>query len=99
MQAKALLRLPGSVILCPLIGEQKHVGSRRRFMNFELSDEQRAIEATARKFASERLAPHAAKWDADEHFPVDVLRQAAGLGFAGIYVRTDVGGSELSRLD
>jgi alkylation response protein AidB-like acyl-CoA dehydrogenase len=38
-------------------------------------------------------------WDEKELFPVDVLREAAGLGFAGIYVRADVGGSEMSRLD
>lgn len=37
--------------------------------------------------------------DEDKHFPVDVLRKAAGLGFAGLYVREDVGGSALTRLD
>ena len=68
-------------------------------MDFVLSEEQRAIEDAARRFATERLAPRAAEWDANEHFPVDVLREAAGLGFAGIYVRSDVGGSEMSRLD
>jgi alkylation response protein AidB-like acyl-CoA dehydrogenase len=68
-------------------------------MNFELTEEQRAFESVARRFANEKLAPHAAAWDADEYFPVDTLRQAAGLGFAGIYVRSDVGGSEMSRLD
>jgi len=68
-------------------------------MNFELTEEQRAVEATARRFAQEQLAPHAAKWDESEHFPVDALRAAAGLGFGGIYVKADVGGSELTRLD
>jgi len=68
-------------------------------MDFELSEDQRAVEETARRFAMERLAPRAAEWDATEHFPVDVLREAAGLGFAGIYVKGDVGGSEMSRLD
>src|SRR5437868_3322373 len=68
-------------------------------MNFELSEDQRAIESTARRFASDQLAPHAASWDATEHFPVETLRRAAELGFGGIYVRSDVGGSELSRLD
>lgn len=68
-------------------------------MNFELSEDQRAIEETARKFAVDQLLPHAAAWDADEVFPVDTLRKAAGLGFGGIYVKSDVGGSELSRLD
>ncbi|OJU55885.1 MAG: acyl-CoA dehydrogenase [Alphaproteobacteria bacterium 62-8] len=68
-------------------------------MDFGLSDDQRAIEDAARRFAVERLAPHAAEWDAREHFPVETLREAAALGFAGIYVKGDVGGSELSRLD
>src|ERR1700760_5034329 len=68
-------------------------------MNFELTDDQRAIEEMARRFAREKLAPFAAEWDANEHFPVDALREAAALGFAGIYVKSDVGGSEMSRLD
>jgi alkylation response protein AidB-like acyl-CoA dehydrogenase len=68
-------------------------------MDFELSDDQRAVEEAARRFATEKLAPHAAEWDEKEHFPVDVMREAAALGFASIYVKSDVGGSEMSRLD
>ena len=68
-------------------------------MEFELNDDQRAIRDTARAFAAERLAPNAAKWDEEAIFPVDVLREAAALGFAGLYVNEDVGGSALTRLD
>jgi alkylation response protein AidB-like acyl-CoA dehydrogenase len=68
-------------------------------MNFELTEEQRAIEETARRFARDVLAPNAAEWDRDEVFPVDALREAAALGFGGICIKADVGGSELSRLD
>jgi alkylation response protein AidB-like acyl-CoA dehydrogenase len=68
-------------------------------MNFELSEEQRAIQDLARGFAAKEIAPHAAKWDEDCTFPIETLRQAASLGFAGLYVREDVGGSALSRLD
>ncbi len=68
-------------------------------MNFELNEDQLAVEDAARRFAADRLAPHAAAWDAEEYFPVDVLREAAALGFASIYVRGDVGGAEMSRLD
>ena len=50
-------------------------------------------------FADGRLAPYAADWDEEEIFPVEALREAAALGFAGIYVKSDVGGSELTRLD
>src|ERR671918_28558 len=68
-------------------------------MDFELSEEQRAFQETARQFAAERLAPHAADWDKRCHFPVDTLREAAGLGFAGIYAAEARGGAGLSRLD
>jgi hypothetical protein len=68
-------------------------------MNFAFSDDERAIEDVARRFARERLAPFASAWDAGSIFPVETLREAAGLGFAGIYVKSDVGGSEMSRLD
>ena len=68
-------------------------------MQFALTDDQRAIQDAARSFAAAELAPHSARWDEERHFPVDVMRQAAALGFAGIYVREDVGGSGLSRLD
>jgi alkylation response protein AidB-like acyl-CoA dehydrogenase len=68
-------------------------------MDFELTEDQRAVEDTARRFATDRLAPFAAEWDATEHFPVDRLREAAAMGFASIYVKGDVGGSEMGRLD
>jgi alkylation response protein AidB-like acyl-CoA dehydrogenase len=68
-------------------------------MDFNLSDDQRAIEDAARAFAAAEMAPHSARWDEEKHFPVDVLRKAAELGFAGLYVADDVGGSALSRLD
>ncbi len=68
-------------------------------MDFSLTDDQRAIQEMAQAFARDELAPHSAKWDEERHFPVDVMRAAAGLGFAGIYVQEDVGGSALTRLD
>ncbi|MEJ0025817.1 MAG: isobutyryl-CoA dehydrogenase [Rhizomicrobium sp.] len=68
-------------------------------MDFALNEDQRAVEDAARRFARDRLTPFAAEWDAEEFFPVETLREAAALGFAGIYVKSDVGGSELSRLD
>jgi len=68
-------------------------------MDFELSEDQRAFQATARQFAREQMAPNAGAWDEGEVFPVTTMRAAAGLGFGGIYVGDDVGGSGLSRLD
>ncbi|HEY5070782.1 MAG TPA: acyl-CoA dehydrogenase family protein [Caulobacteraceae bacterium] len=68
-------------------------------MDFELSEDQRAIWQTAGAFAASEMAPHSARWDEEKFFPVEVLRRAAGLGFAGLYVGEEVGGSALSRLD
>lgn len=68
-------------------------------MDFALSEEQQAIRDMARAFSQEKLAPNAAAWDETEVFPVDVLKEAAALGLAGIYVCDDVGGSGLGRLD
>lgn len=64
-----------------------------------LTDDQFAVVETTLDFAQEHLAPHAVAWDQDKHFPVDVLRKAAGLGLGGVYVREDLGGSGLSRSD
>jgi len=68
-------------------------------MDFALNDDQAAIQAAARAFAEAELAPHSARWDEEKVFPVQTLRAAAALGFAGLYVREEVGGSGLSRLD
>ncbi len=68
-------------------------------MDFELAEEQRAFQAVARSFAREHMMPFAREWDEREMFPVETLRKAAALGFGGIYVKDDVGGSALSRLD
>ncbi|WP_085027042.1 isobutyryl-CoA dehydrogenase [Ensifer aridi] len=68
-------------------------------MDFRLSEEQQAIRAMAFDFARDELAPHAIDWDQQKHFPVETLRAAAALGMAGIYVRDDIGGTGLARLD
>ncbi|MEE8272170.1 MAG: acyl-CoA dehydrogenase family protein [Alphaproteobacteria bacterium] len=68
-------------------------------MDFSLSDDQRAFQDAARTFAAERMAPFAADWDEGCVFPVEALRAAAALGFAGICCRDAHGGSGLGRLD
>jgi hypothetical protein len=68
-------------------------------MDFELSEQQRAYQKTARDFAAREMMPHARDWDEGEIFPVEALRKAAALGFGGIYVKDDVGGAALTRLD
>src|ERR1700733_8463211 len=66
---------------------------------FGLTAEQESIRDMARAFAAEQLAPHALRWDETKHFPIDVIKRVAELGMGGIYIREDVGGSGLKRLD
>lgn len=68
-------------------------------MNFEFSAEHHAFREMASDFAQNKLAPMAEHWDEDSHFPVDVLREAAQLGMAGMVAREDIGGTALTRLD
>lgn len=68
-------------------------------MTTRLNEEQVMIQDMAKRFAADRLAPHTSEWDETKHFPVDVIKETASLGFAGIYVGEDVGGSSLGRLD
>lgn len=66
---------------------------------FELNADQRAIQEMAEAFATDRVAPNALEWDKKRYFPGDVVRETGQLGFGGIYVKDDVGGSALGRLD
>lgn len=68
-------------------------------MDFALTDDQRAIQDAARAFAEAELAQHSARWDEDKHFPVDVLKAAAEMGFAGIYTGEEHGGMGLGRVE
>ena len=68
-------------------------------MDFALNADQLAFRDMAATFARDELEPYAREWDETSHFPVETLKKAAGLGLAGIYVREDVGGSNLTRLD
>jgi alkylation response protein AidB-like acyl-CoA dehydrogenase len=66
---------------------------------FQLNDDQLAIQDMARKFTADAITPHAAEWDEKAHFPRDVIKQAAELGFAAIYVSEESGGIGLGRLE
>ena len=68
-------------------------------MDYNLSEEQVAFRDLARQFADAELAPHAAQWDLDSHFPVDVIKAAGDLGFCALYTNESMGGLGLSRLD
>ena len=64
-----------------------------------LDEEQKLIQKTAYDFADQELAPFAAEWDETKHFPLDVYKKGAELGFAGIYVDEKYGGCGLGRLE
>ena len=68
-------------------------------MNFDLTEDQLAFREAAKAFAEKAMAPHAAKWDSDHLFPVEVIREAGEMGFCGIYTPEAQGGMGLSRLD
>jgi alkylation response protein AidB-like acyl-CoA dehydrogenase len=61
--------------------------------------DQQEYQQLAHQFASHQMLPHAQKWDEDKHLPVDVLRKAAELGFAAVYIDPQFGGTGLSRKD
>ena len=66
---------------------------------FELTDDQVAIQDMARKFTADAITPHAAEWDEKSHYPVDVWKAAGDVGFGGIYVSEESGGTGLGRLE
>lgn len=68
-------------------------------MEFELSEDQREFQRSAREFAEAVIAPQAARWDADGFFPREAIAQAGELGFCGLYAAEAYGGLGLSRLD
>jgi acyl-CoA dehydrogenase len=66
---------------------------------FDLTEDQIAIQDMARRFTAERITPFAAQWDEDHHYPVDVWKAAGELGFGSIYVSEGSGGIGLGRLE
>jgi alkylation response protein AidB-like acyl-CoA dehydrogenase len=68
-------------------------------MQFNLSEEQQLFYDTAYAFGQDEIAPNAQAWDDDRTIPRSVLKAAGDLGFGGIYVPEELGGTGLSRLD
>ncbi|WP_430444661.1 acyl-CoA dehydrogenase family protein [Sphingorhabdus contaminans] len=66
---------------------------------FDLSEDQVAIQDMARKFTADAITPFAAEWDEKSHYPVDVWKAAGQLGFGAIYVSEESGGTGLGRLE
>ena len=68
-------------------------------MDYNLTEQQMAFRDLARQFSETELLPHAAKWDSESYFPIDVIRAAGDLGFCALYTSESMGGLGLSRLD
>ncbi len=63
-------------------------------MSFELSEDHEQFRRTVRDFAEKEIAPHAAQWDRDHHFPVDVVRKMGDLGLFGLTAPDEYGGAD-----
>ena len=68
-------------------------------MDFALSEEQTAIFDMAHAFGQDEIAPHARQWEAEGTIPKELWPQVGELGFGGLYVSEEGGGSGLTRLD
>ena len=66
---------------------------------FQLSDEQLQIREMAARFTADAITPFAGEWDERSHFPIDVIKRSAELGFGAIYVSEESGGIGLGRLE
>ncbi|MBW8784007.1 MAG: acyl-CoA dehydrogenase family protein [Novosphingobium sp.] len=66
---------------------------------FQLSDDQLAIQEMARRFTADAITPFAAQWDEDHEFPREVVKAAGELGFGAIYISEEMGGIALGRLE
>ena len=60
---------------------------------YELSREHEEFRRTVRAFAEAEIAPHAAQWDRDHHFPVDVVQKMGSLGLFGLTAPEEYGGA------
>lgn len=64
-------------------------------MNFEFTEEQRLISTAARDFAEQYIRPHIMEWDEAQHFPREIMTKAGEMGFMGIFIPEEYGGSGL----
>ena len=67
-------------------------------MVFDLTEEQRMIQDTAREFARKEVLPKAAELDENSRFPEELIRQLAELGFMGIAVPEEYGGAGMDNV-
>ncbi len=68
-------------------------------IDFELSEDQKALQKTVREFAQAEIAPHSRRWDNESHFPHELIPKLGALGLLGMTTPEEYGGSEMSMLD
>jgi alkylation response protein AidB-like acyl-CoA dehydrogenase len=68
-------------------------------MDFELNDEQKALQSTVREFARQEIAPHIREFDESQEFPREIMAKAAKLGLLGCLFPEKYGGAGLSYVD
>ncbi|MBC6415277.1 MAG: acyl-CoA dehydrogenase family protein [Bdellovibrionales bacterium] len=68
-------------------------------MNFDLSQEQLSFQKLAKDYAEKEMQEQAGEWDKKRIFPIEIIKKSAEMGFCGLYIKEDVGGLGLSRLD
>ncbi len=66
---------------------------------FQLTDDQLAIQDMAQRFTADQITPFAGEWDEKHIFPIDTIKASAELGFGAIYVSEESGGIGLGRLE
>ncbi|MFD2099560.1 acyl-CoA dehydrogenase family protein [Flagellimonas iocasae] len=64
-------------------------------MNFDYSETQKMVAESAKEFAQQYILPHVMEWDESQTFPVEVFKKAGELGFMGVLVPEELGGSGL----
>ncbi|WP_073181515.1 acyl-CoA dehydrogenase family protein [Flagellimonas flava] len=64
-------------------------------MNFDYSETQKMVAESAREFAQQYIQPHVLEWDENQTFPIEVFKKAGELGFMGVLVPEELGGSGL----
>lgn len=64
-------------------------------INFDYSETQKMVAESAKEFAQQYIAPHVLEWDETQTFPVEVFKRAGEMGFMGVLVPEELGGSGL----
>ena len=72
-----------------------YICKKKHLMDIQFSDELKMIASSAKDFAEQYIRPYVMKWDETQHFPIEVLKKAGEMGFMGIFIPEEYGGSGL----